>query len=103
VLRNNPICVGPEVIVPAQRKGNVIARVIDRLYDTISRFVNETISDKVSLISTDEASVYRKLPYPHDVVYHGRDELHCWCSSYQHDRKFLVDLQTRRSRHVPQK
>ncbi len=65
-----------DVIVGAvQRKGNLVARVIDRLgYNTISRFVNEAISDKVSLISTDEASVYRKLPYPHGVVYHSRDE-----------------------------
>lgn len=63
-----------DVVVGAvQRKGNVMARVIDNLDSaTLRGFIREVVSDKVSLISTDESSNYRKLgfEYPHGVVQH---------------------------------
>ena len=54
---------GKSVVVGAvQRKGNVIARVIDSVnLKTLDRFVNEVVSHKVSLISTDEFRGYRNL------------------------------------------
>lgn len=66
------------VVGAVQRKGNVIARVIDKIdHATLRGFVNEVISHKVSLVSTDEASGYRFLSrtkYPHGVVHHAVDE-----------------------------
>lgn len=63
-----------DIIVGAvQRKGNVVARVIDRIdFDTLRGFIREVVSHNVSLISTDEASTYRRLglEYPHGVVQH---------------------------------
>ena len=62
------------VIGAAQRKGNVIARVLDHVSrDSAEWFVQEMISDKVSLIATDEAGVYRglrKTGLPHGSVNH---------------------------------
>jgi transposase-like protein len=60
-----------------KRKGNVVARVIDKADgETLSRFVRETISTKVSLISTDEHKGYKYLDknFPHGVVRHSQDE-----------------------------
>lgn len=65
------------VVGAVQRKGNVVARVIDHLdTQTMNRFVRETVSEKVSLLSTDEYKSYRQLDrwYPHGFVSHGRDE-----------------------------
>jgi transposase-like protein len=65
------------VVGAVQRKGNVIARVIENTSkETLDAFVRETVSTKVSLLSTDEYMSYRKLGlmYPHGVVHHGRDE-----------------------------
>lgn len=69
---------GKTAIVGAvSRKGNVIARVIDRT-DTVTlhSFVREAVSTKVSLISTDEHSGYRHLhkEFPHGVVRHSAGE-----------------------------
>lgn len=61
------------VIGAAQRKGNVVARVIeDTKTETFERFVREVVSDRCSLLSTDEHSAYRKLSpdYPHHAVRH---------------------------------
>lgn len=60
-----------------QRKGNVVARVIantDTL--TLESFVREAVSTKVSLISTDEHSGYRRLgrDFNHGVVRHSAGE-----------------------------
>ena len=50
------------VIGAVQRKGNVIARVLDHVTrDNAEWFVREMISDKVSLLATDEAGVYHSL------------------------------------------
>ena len=69
---------GKAVVVGAvQRKGNVIARVIENTSAaTLGAFVRETVSTKVSLISTDEHRGYNPLDqnYPHGVVCHGEGE-----------------------------
>ena len=62
------------IIGAVQRKGNVIARVLDKVTKVnAERFVREMISDKVSLIATDESRVYDDLAkggYPHGTVDH---------------------------------
>lgn len=69
---------GKAIVVGAvRRKGNVIARVIDNTStETLDAFVRETVSTKVSLISTDEWKAYRKLglDFPHGIVRHSKDE-----------------------------
>jgi transposase-like protein len=69
---------GKTIVVGAvQRKGNVIARVIENTSAAVlDAFVRETVSTKVSLLSTDEWKAYRKLglDYRHGVVHHTRDE-----------------------------
>jgi transposase-like protein len=69
---------GKAIIVGAvKRKGNVIARVIDNTdAQTLNAFINEAISHKVSLISTDEHRGYTGLGkrFAHGVVRHSRDE-----------------------------
>src|SRR5437899_3203429 len=47
------------VIGAIARKGNVTARVIERLdVPTVSRFVRETVSPSVSLVATDDCHIY---------------------------------------------
>jgi IS1 family transposase len=61
------------VIGAVSRKGNVIARVIENTKtETFERFVRQMVSDKCSLLSTDEHSGYRRLSpdYPHHAVRH---------------------------------
>ena len=65
------------VIGAVERKGNVVARVIDKVdTETLNNFVNETVSHKVSLVSTDEHKGYRYLDksFPHGMVRHGEGE-----------------------------
>jgi hypothetical protein len=62
------------VIGAVQRKGNVVARVIERAdLRTVIQFVNETISHKVSLVAHDDWFAYRRLPpnIPHAGVSHS--------------------------------
>ena len=57
------------------RKGNVVARVVrDVRTETLVQFVRETVSNKVSLLCTDDAAAYRELKaeYPHGSVDHKR-------------------------------
>lgn len=72
---------GKTIVVGAvQRKGNVVARVIDNTSAAIlNDFVHQTVSTKVSLISTDEHAGYRHLDkhFPHGMVHHARDEYVC--------------------------
>lgn len=71
--------VGPEatgktpIIGAVSRKGNVVARVLSRVNKEIAhRFVNEVVSDKVSLLATDQSGVYHGLKqYPHATVDHA--------------------------------
>ena len=65
------------VVAAVKRKGNVIARVIDRTdTKTFEAFVNMAVSEKVSLIATDEHSSYRNLgkKFPHKVVRHSQNQ-----------------------------
>ena len=69
---------GKATIVGAmKRKGNVVARVIGDLKgETLTGFVLEAVSHKVSLLCTDEAPGYRKLAkeYPLRTVDHARGQ-----------------------------
>jgi transposase-like protein len=59
------------------RKGNVVARVIANVQSyTLTCFVNEAVSNKVSLICTDQHTGYRYLGmrFPHATVDRSRDE-----------------------------
>lgn len=65
------------VIGAISRKGNVVCRVIEDLSsETLEGFVNETVSDKVTLIATDEFTSYKglHLVYPHSTVNHSEGE-----------------------------
>jgi transposase-like protein len=69
---------GKEIVVGAvQRKGNVVCRVIQNTgAETLNRFVRETVSHRVSLISTDEHRGYKHLDrcFPHGMVHHEAGE-----------------------------
>lgn len=69
---------GKSIVIGAvQRKGNVVARVIEqRNSATLTAFVNQVVSTKVSLISTDENSSYRYIDknFPHGSVNHWEGE-----------------------------
>jgi hypothetical protein len=60
------------IIGAVQRKGNVIARVLANVTkDAAERFVREAISNRVSLLATDESTVYDDLrDYPRGTVKH---------------------------------
>jgi transposase-like protein len=65
------------IVGAVSRKGNVVARVIENVStDILTRFVLEAVSDKVSLLVTDEWTGYRHLGkvYPHEVIKHTADE-----------------------------
>ena len=62
------------VVGAVSRKGNVVARVIDNADTrTLDGFVHEAVSNKVSLLASDEHSGYRFLnrTYPHEVIRHS--------------------------------
>lgn len=67
-----------EIIVGAvRRKGDVIARVIENTSaETLDRFIRYAVSDRVSLISTDEHRGYTnvKRSHAHGVVRHGQGQ-----------------------------
>ncbi|MFY9830491.1 MAG: IS1595 family transposase [Rhodoplanes sp.] len=60
------------VIGAVQRKGNVTARVFDRVTKAAAeRFVREAVSHKVSLLATDDHPIYDDLKdYPHKRIEH---------------------------------
>ena len=65
------------IIGTISRKGKVVARVIEKVdTQTLDKFVRETVSNKVSLVSTDDNSGYRYLGrwFNHGVVHHGKGE-----------------------------
>jgi hypothetical protein len=64
------------VIGAVSRKGNVVARVLDHITrDAAQSFVREMVSNKVSLLATDESKVYRGLiDYNHQTVDHHRKQ-----------------------------
>jgi len=66
---------GKTIVVGAVRRtGNVIARIVENVNsETLTDFVNETVSHKVSLLCTDQWAGYKKLAengYPHQTVDH---------------------------------
>lgn len=69
---------GKSIVVGAvQRIGNLVARVIDGTNaDILNRFVNETLSHKVSFVSTDEHKGYRYLDknFRHGMIHHSAGE-----------------------------
>ena len=64
------------VIGAVQRKGNVVARVLDHISGSVCQsFVREMVSNKVSLLATDESHVYKGLTeYNHQAVDHHRKQ-----------------------------
>ena len=60
-----------------QRKGNVVARVVANVTsDTLTSFVREAVSHRVSLLCTDQWAGYKRLDgeYPHAVIDHARGQ-----------------------------
>ncbi len=67
----------PIVAGAVQRKGNVVARVVENTTTaTLARFISEAVSDKVSLICTDSAQHYQALSgkYLHRWVDHSKGQ-----------------------------
>jgi hypothetical protein len=65
------------VVGAVSRKGNVVARVIGRVdAATLKGFVRGAVSEKVSLLVTDQWVGYRGLDaeYPHEVINHAKGE-----------------------------
>jgi len=66
------------VIGAIARKGNVVCQVIENAdAKTLNRFVRKAVSDRVSLVATDEHQGYRYLPafgFSHDTVKHSENE-----------------------------
>jgi transposase-like protein len=65
------------VIGAIARKGNVVAQIIERAdAATLGQFVRKTVSEKVSLLASDDWSGYRHLKgqYPHKTVSHHKGE-----------------------------
>jgi transposase-like protein len=63
------------VVGAIARKGNVVCQVIERTSAArLQAFVHETVSDKVSLVATDEFGAYQGMDRPHDTVNHSASE-----------------------------
>jgi transposase-like protein len=65
------------IVGAVKRKGNVIARVVnDVRSSTLTAFVREAVSDKVSLLCTDQWAGYNALNanYPHAVIDHAKGQ-----------------------------
>jgi predicted RNA-binding Zn-ribbon protein involved in translation (DUF1610 family)/transposase-like protein len=65
------------VVGAIARKGNVVCKIIENTSSrTLSHFVRDVVSDRVSLISTDEGGGYRylRLSFPHQSVDHKAGE-----------------------------
>ena len=69
---------GKSIVIGAvQRKGNVVARVIQRAdWTTLEQFVHSVVSDKVSLLATDEHHGYKHLGerFQHGTVVHSKKQ-----------------------------
>jgi transposase-like protein len=67
------------VIGAVSRKGNVTARIIDKLdVPTVAKFVKETVSDSLTLVATDNSHIYDGVQWGvlrrHESVDHSKDE-----------------------------
>ena len=73
-----PTASGKSIVVGAvRRKGNVVARVIENVKQaTLEAFVNEAVSDKVSLLCTDQWVGYYHLgeKFNHGTVDHAKHQ-----------------------------
>jgi hypothetical protein len=73
-----PTASGKTIVAGAiRRKGNVIARVIENVKQTtLEAFVNEAVSEKVSLLCTDQWVGYKHLgvKFPHETVDHAKHQ-----------------------------
>jgi hypothetical protein len=73
-----PTASGKAIVAGAiSRKGNVVARMIQNVkQETLENFVNEAVSDKVSLLCTDQWVGYAKLgdKFPHSTVDHAKHQ-----------------------------
>jgi transposase-like protein len=72
-----PQATGKTAIIGAvERKGNVVARVLNHVSaKTAQAFVREVVSNKVSLLATDEYQIYDGLiEYPRQAVNHGEKQ-----------------------------
>jgi hypothetical protein len=65
------------VVGAVERKGKVVARVINSVRsDVLKGFVRGAVSEKVSLLVTDQWVGYRGLDaeYPHEVINHAKGQ-----------------------------
>jgi transposase-like protein len=65
------------VVGAVKRKGNVVARVVENVRaSTLTAFVHEAVSHKVSLLCTDQWTGYNRLgeEYPHATVDHRKEQ-----------------------------
>jgi hypothetical protein len=65
------------IVGAVSRKGNVVARVVANVTsETLTAFVREAVSHKVSLLCTDQWAGYNKLgkEYPRGVVDHSKGQ-----------------------------
>jgi IS1 family transposase len=65
------------VVGAVSRKGNVVARVVANVQAaTLEAFVRETVSNKVSLLCTDQWAGYNRLSkdFPHTTVDHAKGQ-----------------------------
>jgi hypothetical protein len=93
------------VIGAISRKGNVVCKGIeDTSTETMSRFVRKAVSEKVDLVTTDEAAGYQKLhqAFPHEHVDHKAHEYVRGQSSHEQSRIVLEPAQTRHHGQLPQ-
>lgn len=65
------------VVGAVSRKGNVVARVIERVSEQeLLRFINDSVSEKVSLLVTDQYVGYGNVgkKFPHGVINHAKGQ-----------------------------
>jgi transposase-like protein len=65
------------VVGAIARKGNVVCQMLENVSaTTLDRFVKETVSNRVTLVATDDSRGYKNLKhtYPHEVVNHSHGE-----------------------------
>lgn len=65
------------VIGAVERGGSVVAQVVGNVdTETAETFVDNTLAADVTMVATDESSVYRRVGQkrPHQIVNHGRGE-----------------------------
>jgi transposase-like protein len=66
------------VVGAVKRKGNVVSRVVENVRaSTLTEFIREAVSNKVSMLCTDEWTGYKRLGkegYPHATVDHRKEQ-----------------------------